>query len=298
MLPEIKKNNLIRFDTWHQFRKHHLAQLGSLVSIILILFTVLGPLIWPIPIDYMDLSQIMKGPSIVHPMGTDDLGRDILSRAMFGGRISIAVAIATTLIALLVGTLTGVISGFFGGTVDSILMRITDLFISLPQLPLLLLVIFLFRDALRKIVGPELGIFFLIVVVIGGLNWMPTARIVRAECHRLKKQEFVEASFALGASNSRLMFFHILPNTMSPLIVSAVLSIGSAIITESTLSFLGLGFPPDVPTWGRMLYDSYNYLEIAPYMALFPGALIFVMVLSINYIGDGLHFAFDPKSRH
>ena len=298
MPPKTKISHSLWIDAWHQFRRCHLALLGSLILIILVLCTLLGPLIWHIQADYIDLAQVMKGPSTLHPMGTDDLGRDIFSRALLGGRISIAVAVTTTTISLLMGTLIGVFSGFFGGLVDSFLMRMTDLFISLPQLPLLLLVIFLFRDTLRKIVGPELGIFLLIVALIGGLTWMPTARIVRAECRHLKQQEFVEAAIALGASNSRLMFRHILPNTISPLIVSAILSIGSAIITESTLSFLGLGFPPDVPTWGRMLYDSYNYLEIAPHMALFPGALIFVTVLSINYVGDGLHNISNPKSRH
>jgi len=215
---------------------------------------------------------------------------------MLGGRISIAVAIATAVITILIGTLIGIFSGFYGGPADALLMRMTDLFISLPQLPLLLLIIFLFRDTLSKIVGPEVGTFLLIVAVIGFLNWMPTARIIRAECSRLKQQEFIEAAISLGATNSRLMFRHILPNITSPLIVSAVLSIGAAIITESTLSFLGLGFPPDVPTWGRMLYDSYNYLELAPHMALFPGALIFVTVLSINYVGDGLRDILDPQS--
>ena len=171
----------------------------------------------------------------------------------------------------------------------------TDLFLALPQLPLLLMVTYLFRDPLRKVFGPEVGIFLLIVGVIGVLNWMPLARLVRAGFLSIKQKEFVEAARCVGASNLRLMAVHILPNTLSAVIVAATVGIGQAIITESALSFLGLGFPPDVPTWGRLLYDAQNYLDLAPYWAIFPGLLIFLTVLSINYIGDGLRDALDPR---
>jgi peptide/nickel transport system permease protein len=174
-------------------------------------------------------------------------------------------------------------------------MWLTDLFLSLPQLPLLLLIIYLFRDALTEVVGPELGVFILIVVIIGGFNWMQVARLVRAQFFSLREKEFVEAARALGASRMRLVLRHILPNALGPVIVAATIDIAAAIIAESTLSFLGLGFPPDVPTWGRLLFDAKDNLDFAPHWAIFPGAMIFLTVLSINFIGDGLRDAFDPR---
>jgi peptide/nickel transport system permease protein len=209
--------------------------------------------------------------------------------------VSIAVGITAVLIAITLGTFVGAISGFFGGRLDQVLMRLTDMFLSLPQLPLLLLTIYLFRDTLRQTVGPETGIFILIVVIIGLLTWMPTARLVRAAFLSLKQKEFVEAARSIGAPDARIIWVHILPNVLSPVLVAATVGVGAAIITESALSFLGLGFPPDVPTWGRMLYDAQNFLDIAPYWAIFPGLLIFLTVLSINYMGDGLRDALDPR---
>src|SRR6202008_4568280 len=172
---------------------------------------------------------------------------------------------------------------------------LTDLFLSLPQLPLLLLIIYLFRDSLKKLVGPEIGVFVLIVVIIGGFRWMPVARLVRAQFFSLREKEFVEAARALGASTTRQVVRHILPNSLGPVIVAATIDVAAAILAESTLSFLGLGFPPDIPTWGRILYDAKDYLDIAPHWALFPGAAIFLAVLTINFIGDGLRDALDPR---
>lgn len=228
-------------------------------------------------------------------MGTDDLGRDVLARVLLGGRISLAVGVTAMLISITLGTLIGAVAGFVGGRVDSVLMRLTDLFLALPAAPLLLLLIFLFRDTLRRAFGPETGIFILIVVVIGILNWMSVARLVRGSFLALKQKEFVEAAYALGIGKLSIMFRHILPNALGPIIVAATLDVGSAIITESVLSFLGLGFPPDTPTWGRLLYDGQNFLDLAPWMVLWPGFLIFLTVLSINYIGDGLRDALDPR---
>jgi peptide/nickel transport system permease protein len=176
-------------------------------------------------------------------------------------------------------------------------MRLTDLFLALPQLPLLLLIIYLFREPVRAIAGPELGIFGLIILVIGGLTWMSTARLVRAGFLSMKEREFIAAVKTLGASPARIIWRHILPNVIGPVIVAATLGVGNAILTESTLSFLGIGFPPDVPTWGRMLHDAQNYLGTAPHMAIFPGLAIFLTVLSINYVGDGLRDALDPQAR-
>lgn len=282
-------------DAWFQFRRHRLAMAGMVVLVALTLITLIGPFVWPIPYSKVDFVNTFLPPSLEHPFGTDDLGHDLFARALWGGRVSIAVGITAVLIAITVGTLVGAISGFFGGRIDQLLMRLTDVFLSLPQLPLLLLTIYLFRDTLRVVIGPELGIFLLIVIVIGALTWMPVARLVRAAFLSLKQKEFVEAARAVGAPNARIIWVHILPNVLSPVLVAATVGVGAAIIAESALSFLGLGFPPDVPTWGRMLYDAQNFMDIAPYWAIAPGLLIFLTVLSVNYMGDGLRDALDPR---
>jgi len=262
---------------------------------LIILTVVLGPLWWQVPINDIDFTARLAGPSWQHPFGTDDLGQDLLARLLYGGRISLAVGLAAMLVAVVAGTIVGALAGISRGSVDVALMWLTDLFLSLPALPVLLLLIYLFRDPLKQLVGPELGVFFLIVVVIGGFRWMPVARLVRAQFLSLREKEFVEAARALGASKWRQVVRHILPNSLGPVIVAGSIDVAAAIILESTLSFLGLGFPPDIPTWGRILYDAKDYLDIAPHWALFPGIAIFLAVLSINYIGDGLRDALDPR---
>ena len=281
-------------DAWWQFRRHRLAMVALVTLIFLMLFTLVGPLVYHTKIDDIDFLLSLKGPSAAHPLGTDDLGRDLLARIMFGGRISIAVGITAVLLAITLGTTVGALAGFFA-KLDNPLMRITDLFLSLPVLPLLLVIIYLFRDSLRSAFGPELGIFIMIVGVIGILTWMPVARLVRAQFLSLKQKEFVEAARSIGARDRRIIVRHILPNAISPILVAATIGVGGAILTESTLSFLGLGFPSDVPTWGRILFDARNYLDIAPHWAIFPGLCIFLTVLSINFIGDGLRDALDPR---
>jgi peptide/nickel transport system permease protein len=256
---------------------------------------LLGPLFYKVGINDIDFKARLADPSGTHWMGTDDLGRDLLARVLYGGRISLAVGLAAMLMAVTVGVLIGALAGISRGWLDTFLMWVTDLFLSLPQLPLLLLLIFLFRDPLKKMLGLELGIFVLIVVVIGGFRWMPTARLVRAQFFSLREKEFVEAARALGASTSRQVVRHILPNSLGPVIVAASIDVAAAIIAESTLSFLGLGFPPDIPTWGRILYDSRDYMDVAMHWALFPGLAIFIAVLTINFIGDGLRDALDPR---
>jgi peptide/nickel transport system permease protein len=282
-------------DAWRQFRRHQLAMAGVIVFITLLVVTLIGPVIYRVPTDAINYSEALQGPSLQHPFGTDNLGRDMLARVLIGGRVSMAVGVVAVLISITLGTLIGSVSGFFGGQVDGGLMRLTDLFLALPQLPLLLMIIYLFRDPLRRAFGPEVGIFMLIVGVIGILNWMAVSRLVRASFLSLKQKEFVEAARCLGASNRRLMGIHILPNTLSAVIVAATVGIGAAIITESALSFLGLGFPPDMPTWGRLLYDAKDFMAFATHLAVFPGMMIVLTVLSINYIGDGMRDALDPR---
>jgi peptide/nickel transport system permease protein len=282
-------------EAWRRFKRHRLAYASLWVLGLLVLAVLVGPWLWPVGINDIDFKARLAEPSLTHPLGTDDLGRDLLARMLYGGRISLAVGMAAMLMAITVGVVIGAIAGISKGWVDAALMWLTDLFLSLPQLPLLLLLIFLFRDPLKAVFGVELGVFILIVVVIGGFRWMPVARLVRAQFFSLREKEFVEAARALGASTQRQVFRHILPNSLGPVIVAATIDVAAAIIAESTLSFLGLGFPPDIPTWGRILFDSKDYLDIAMHWALFPGLAIFIAVLTINFIGDGLRDALDPR---
>ena len=272
-----------------------MAVVSLIVLLTMVALVVFGPLVWKVAINEIDFGARLKGPSLTHPFGTDDLGQDIFARMLYGGRISLAVGLAAMAMAVLVGVTIGAIAGVSRGGVDAALMWLTDLFLSLPQLPLLLLLIYLFRDSLKTAFGPEVGVFILIVLVIGGFRWMPVARLVRAQFFSLREKEYVEAARALGASTSRQVVRHILPNTMGPVIVAGTIDVAAAIIAESTLSFLGLGFPPDIPTWGRLLFDSKDYLDIAPHWALAAGTAIFLTVLTINFIGDGLRDALDPR---
>jgi peptide/nickel transport system permease protein len=271
----------------------------ALVSLVvlstMVLLVIFGPVFWKVAINDIDFTARLKGPSLTHPFGTDDLGQDIFARMLYGGRISLAVGLAAMAMAIVVGVTIGAIAGMSRGVVDTALMWLTDLFLALPQLPLLLLVIYLFRDSLKAVFGPEVGVFILIVAVIGAFRWMPVARLVRAQFFSLREKEFVEAARALGASVPRQVVRHILPNALGPVIVAGTIDVAAAIIAESTLSFLGLGFPPDIPTWGRILFDSKDYLDIAAHWAMFPGAAIFLTVLTINFIGDGLRDALDPR---
>ncbi|MBK7262089.1 MAG: ABC transporter permease [Rubrivivax sp.] len=282
-------------EAWRRFKRHRMAYVSLWVLAMLALAVLLGPLLYKVGINDIDFKARLATPSAAHLMGTDDLGRDLLARMLYGGRISLAVGLAAMSMALTVGVLIGAIAGISGGWVDAALMWVTDLFLSLPQLPLLLLLIFLFRETLKQMFGLEVGMFLLIVTVIGGFRWMPVARLVRAQFFSLREKEFVEAARALGASVPRQVVRHILPNSLGPVIVAGTIDVAAAIIAESTLSFLGLGFPPDIPTWGRILYDSRDFMDIASHWAMFPGLAISVTVLTINYVGDGLRDALDPR---
>lgn len=283
-------------DAWYTFTRDKLAVTGLAVTIFFILAAAFGPYVWTTSMSDIDFVHALNGPSLQHPLGTDDLGRDLLARMLFGARISLAVGIVAVVIAMTLGTAIGAVAGYFG-KVDNLLMRITDLFLSLPVLPVLLVLVYLFRETLQRTLGAQLGVFVMTVAVIGILTWMPVARLVRAAFLGLKQREFVEAARCVGAKDGRIITKHILPNSLSPVLVAATIGVGGAIITESTLSFLGLGFPSDTPTLGRILFDAVNYLDFAPHWALFPGLAIFLIVLAINFIGDGLRDALDPRRK-
>ena len=296
------------WDVWDQFKTHKGAVIGLGFLIFITLFVLIGPWLWTIDAGKLDVRNKDMRPfytgllgtdvkwSWGHPLGTDNLGRDVMANLMAGGQISLAVGWTAMLLALFLGTLIGVIAGYFKW-LDGLLMRFTDLVLALPLLPLLLVMMLLFRDQLRATFGPETGIFILIVSGIGITSWMHTARIVRGDVLALKEREFVLAARSIGTPSRRMITRHLLPNVMSPIMVSASLGIANAIITESVLSFLGLGFPPDFPTWGRLLFDGIDYLQQYPERVIWPGLAISLTVLSVNYIGDGLRDALDPRIR-
>ena len=283
---------------WQQFRTHKGALFGLIVLGFMILAVLIGPYLW-IP-EKLSVAEAIKlknqGPGWRFPLGTDQLGRDMLSRMMLAGRISLAVGLVAMIIAIVFGTLIGVVAGYFR-RFDGPLMRMTDMFLALPLIPLLLVLVMLFRDRIAAVVGPEMGAFALIVFAIGITSWMATARIVRGEVLTLKEREYVLAARSIGARPRRIILRHILPNVISPVMVAATLGVAEAIITESVLSFLGLGFPPDFPTWGRLLFDGLQYMQVYPERVIWPGLAISLTVLSVNYIGDGLRDALDPRIR-
>jgi peptide/nickel transport system permease protein len=283
-------------DVLRQFLQHKGGVAGSIIFLFILAAVLFGPFIHTIDPQFLDIRNKNLGPTWGHPMGTDNLGRDMLAQVLSGGRVSLAVGIAAMALSLLVGTLIGIIAGFFQ-KLDGPLMRTTDLFLALPILPLLLVIIMLFRDSLRSVFGPEMGIFFLIVFVIGITSWMNTARIVRGEVLAIKEREFVLAARSVGTHSWKIVARHIFPNVLSPVMVSATLGIANAIITESSLSFLGLGFPSDFPTWGRLLFDGANFMTLNPARVIWPGLAISLTVLSVNYIGDGIRDALDPRIR-
>lgn len=281
-------------DAWAEYKRNKLAVFGLIAMVLLVLTVLLGPYVYTTDSQYIDLAKASLSPRPGHLFGTDDLGRDGLARVLYGGRITIAVGITSMVITILVGTIFGLLSGFFP-KMDNPLMRFTDLMLALPRLPLLLLSIMLFRDVLRSLFGPGMGMFVLIVFVIGLLGWMPTARIVRGAVLAAKEKEFIAAAYCIGVQPARILFRHILPNVLSPVIVSSSLTVAQAILDESTLSFLGLGFPSDVPTWGRLIFDGVDYMTYTPWVVIFPGLFISLTLLSINFIGEGLNDALDPR---
>ncbi|HEX6946440.1 MAG TPA: ABC transporter permease [Acidimicrobiia bacterium] len=286
----------LRSDVWRQFRRHKGAIVGLALMAIVVFAILVGPFLWGGDGVTPDTLNANKTPSWEHPMGTDNLGRDVMARVLVGGRISLAVGVTAMVVGITLGTSVGVLSGFFR-KLDGPLMRLTDLFLALPVLPLLLVVMMLFREPLTETFGQNAGIFLLVVSIIGATSWMTTARVVRGQVLTVKEKEFVLAANSIGTRKRNIVMRHILPNVLSPVMVAAALGVAQAIITESALSFLGLGFPPSFPTWGRLLFDAKDYLPTNPWRVIWPGIMISLTVISVNFIGDGLRDALDPKLR-
>ncbi len=277
------------YSYWRQvfkrLKKHRIAMIGFFMLISIIAIVLLGPLIWRVdPVAQLEGPQEFLSPSAAHPFGTDDYARDVLARFFFGGRISLLIGFAAAISATVVGAVVGLVSGFFGGTVDNLLMRLVDIMLSIPTFPLLI--------ALASVLGKGVWQIIIVIVVFG---WMGDARLVRSVVLSLKQEEFSEAARAIGASPSRIMFIHYLPNVMAPIIVSTTLGIGSAIVYEAAISFLGFGVQAPLASWGNMLQNAQNYVFTHQALVWYPGIAIFLTVLSFNFLGDGLRDAMDPR---
>ena len=271
---------------WRQFRRHIPALTSVVVLGLLLAVCFAAPLIAPYKFDAIELRNARQPPSLKHLMGTDELGHDQFTRVLFGGRISLVIGLTAALVGTAFGTLMGALAGYYGGRLDNLLMRFTDIAFSIPTLPLLIVI-----GAFTKSSLP------IMVLVIGGLSWMATARVVRGSVLSIKQQDFITAARMIGARDSHIIIQHILPNILGPIVVGATLGVGGAIITESALSFLGLGVQPPTPSWGNMLHDSQATMASKPWLTIFPGLAILVTVLCINFIGDGLQDALDPTQR-
>ena len=271
---------------WRQFQRHQAASGSLVVFVVMAVACAAAPWVAPYPFDAIDLTSLRQAPSLHHWMGTDDLGRDVLTRMLYGGRVSILIGVLAALVGASLGTAIGAVAGFYGGLVDNVLMRLTDVAYAIPALPLLIIL-----SSYSHAAVPSM------VLIIGFLSWMATARVVRSQVLSLKEMEYVEAARSMGATNLRILVRHIVPNALGPIIVGATLGVGSAIMIESSLSFLGLGVQPPTPTWGNMLMDSLATKGTRPWLTLFPGLAILLVVLAVNFIGDGLHDALDPTVR-
>ena len=285
---------------WLRFRRHKMALAGAVMLILLILYATVGALFFTEAYGNITDTKIrLQAPSAEHPFGTDTVGRDLLARTIYGGQISLMIGLTAVLIVIIVGVLIGAISGYYGGWIDSVLMRFTEAVFNVPTLPLLLVLSKMLSDKVPtvELLGREFsGSVVVITSVIGLTSWMGLARLVRANFLSLKEQEFVTAARSIGASNLSIIFEHVLPNTVAPIIVAATLGVANAIIAEAYVSFLGVGVMPPTATWGNMLTGAYKYIETAPWTWIFPGTLIVLTVLSINFVGDGLRDALDPHS--
>ena len=285
---------------WRRFRRHKMALAGVVMLILLILYAVAGTF-WFSEADanYTDTRLRLQAPSADHPFGTDTVGRDILARTIYGGQISLLIGLSAVIVEVIVGVLVGAIAGYYGGWVDSVLMRFTEAMFNIPSIPLLLVMAKFFAGKISTVqfLGRTFsGSVLVIIAIIGMTSWMYLARIVRANFLSLKEREFVLAAHTIGTPNMAIIFQHIMPNSIAPIIVAATLGVANAIISEAYISFLGLGVQPPTATWGNMLDGAYNYIETAPWLWIFPGTLIVFTVLAINFVGDGLRDALDPRA--
>ncbi|OQY22729.1 MAG: hypothetical protein B6I34_05505 [Anaerolineaceae bacterium 4572_32.1] len=285
---------------WRRFRRHRMAMAGIIVLILLVLYAIAGALFFSEAYaNHTETSLRLAPPSSEHLFGTDTIGRDILARTIYGGQISLLIGLAAVVVQVIVGVIVGAIAGYYGGWIDSLLMRFTEAMFNVPQLFLLLVMAKFFAGKIPTIefLGRTFsGSVIVIIIIIGLTSWMYLARIVRADFLSLKEREFIQAAHTIGARNRAVIFRHILPNTVAPIIVSATLGVANAILSEAYISFLGLGVQPPTATWGNMLNGAYNYIETAPWLWIFPGLLIVLTVLSINFLGDGLRDALDPTT--
>lgn len=283
-----------------RFLRHRMAVVGVIILLLLILYSVGGAFVYSeMYANYTDTKLRLQPPSAEHPFGTDTVGRDILARTIYGGQISLLIGLFAVVVEVVVGVLIGAIAGYYGGWIDNLLMRFTEAMFNIPQLFLLLVMAKFFGNKIPTIQffnRSFSGSVIVIIFIIGLTSWMYLARIVRANFLSLKEREFVLAAHTTGTPNLSIVFQHILPNSIAPIIVSATLSVANAIISEAYISFLGLGVQPPTATWGNMLDGAYNYIESAPWLWIFPGSLIVLTVLSINFVGDGLRDALDPHA--
>ncbi len=290
----------LREMVWRRFRRHKMAMAGAVILLLLVVYCVGGALVFSEDYaNYTDTTLRLQPPSAAHPFGTDTVGRDILARTIYGGQISLMIGLSAVLVEVVVGVIIGALAGYYGGWIDSALMRFTEAMFNIPQLFLLLVMAKFFAGKIPTIqfLGRSLsGSVVVIIGIIGLTSWMYLARIVRADFLSLKEREFITAAHTIGTRNRSIIFRHILPNTMAPIIVSATLSVANAILSEAYISFLGLGVQPPTATWGNMLDGAYNYIESAPWLWIFPGLLIVLTVMSINFLGDGLRDAMDPTT--
>ncbi len=286
---------------WLRFRRHKMAMFGTVLLVLLFMYCFGGALFFPeTDANRTDTSISLSPPSADHPFGTDMIGRDILLRTIYGGQISLLIGITSAFLMVSIGVIIGSVAGFFGGWIDSVLMRITEAVLSIPRIFLLLVLANFFSDkfpdlefAGRTFSGSVVGI----VLMIGLTSWMGLARIVRAEYFSLKEKDYIIAARATGTPTWEIILKHILPNTVAPIVVAASLGVAGAILGESYISFLGMGVRPPTATWGNMLERSYTYIDTAPWLWIFPGFFILITILSINFVGDGLRDALDPRSR-
>lgn len=281
---------------WRSFRRHKPAMAGLTIVLILALASIFAPVLTPYDAEKTDLDAMLEPPSFKHPMGTDELGRDLLTRLLYGGRVSLSIGVLAMVLAVLIGSLVGGLAGFYGGWVDNVLMRLVDMMLAFPSLFVLIILALALRDLpIEALRGTAFASVFSIVLVIAILSWMSVARLVRASFLSIREREFVLAAEGLGVPNRRIMVRHMLPNAISPIIVAATFRVATSVITESGLSYLGFGVQPPTPTWGNMLKNAQMLMTRAPWTAIFPGLMIFVTVIAVNFIGDGLRDALDPR---